>query len=515
MAELLRPIEKTRARRLDLVMRKACLCLIFVLLAIGLSPGVGAASTPEGPEFVPGEVIVGLETITAETVEGLRMSGGRIIKEISALNAVVVEVTVGNEDEYIQSVSLIAGVRYAERNGIGQMAYTPNDPLWGFLWNMRIIEADSAWDVHKGSSSVVIAILDTGVDYTHPDLAANYVSGGYDWINNDNDPMDDHSHGTHCAGIAAAVMDNNIGVVGVAQAGIWAEKILTSGGFGSNGDLASGITHAAENGVEVISMSLQRYPYSTLVEDACEYAWDQGVLLVAAAGNDRKNIDISPSYPASYNLVMAVSATTSGDRFDSSYSNYGTKIELAAPGTSVYSTVLGSGYGYMTGTSMACPHVAGTAALLWSYTPSLTNTQLRERLHKAVDDLGTPGRDIYYGYGRINVHKALSTPTISLYTDKHTYEAGDTMHLGLDATNPDGQIDICFVVLVVRPGGLIHLYIHMHDVVLPADFSYSNPSFRTITLPSLPLGTYKWHAALLHPSTHATIATDSAEWQLS
>jgi thermitase len=363
---------------------------------------------------VPGEVIVGFEQVSISAgTKAAEHLGGQIIKQISVLNAVVVKVQ-GNEDDFIKNISKISGVRFAERNGIGEAAFTPDDTYWSRLWNMRIIKADVAWDTYRGSIGMgkvfVIAILDTGVDYMHHDLAANYMSGGYDWANNDWDPMDDNSHGTHCAGIAAAVMNNALGVAGVAQCKIWAEKILDSGGYGDVADLASGIVHAATHGVDIISMSLQHYPYSTLVENAVNFAYNNGVLLVGAAGNDHKNIDTDPSYPASYTNVMAVSATKNDDTFDSSYSNYGNKIEVSAPGTNVYSTVLSDGYSYKTGTSMACPLVAGFASLLWSYKPFLTNTQVRAALQAAVDDKGTPGKDIYYGYGRINCLKAISSP---------------------------------------------------------------------------------------------------------
>ncbi|UCC33127.1 MAG: peptidase S8 [Candidatus Bathyarchaeota archaeon] len=396
------------------IMRKSttasCLCLFLLLLATGLRSSVGA-SGPEPLEFVPGEVIVAFEEATGESFEALEAKGGTVIKEISVLNALVVEVTVGMEDEYIQRVSSIVGVRYAERNGIYQASYTPNDAYWIQLWNMRIIEADDAWDVEKGSAAVVIAIVDSGVDYLHPDLAANYVVGGYDWVNDDNDPMDDHSHGTHCAGIAAAVMDNKIGVAGVAQCSIWSEKVLNEFNRGSWDDLASAVTHATDNGVEIISMSLGGYGYSSLVDEACSYAWSNDVLLVAAAGNDNMNIDINSYYPACLETVIAVSATDDSDARWAG-SNYGSAVEFAAPGVDVFSTKPPFGgdlyYTYKTGTSMACPHVSGVAALLLSQNPSLTNAELRERLHTAVDDLGTPGKDIYYGYGRINAYKALT-----------------------------------------------------------------------------------------------------------
>jgi len=283
---------------------------------------------------------------------------------------------------------------------------------------MRIVKADKAWDTYRGWNEITIAIVDTGVDYTHDDLISRYQPGGYDWVNDDQFPMDDNSHGTHCAGIAAATLNNALGVAGVAQCKIWAEKILTSGGSGTDADLAAGILHATDRGVNVISMSLQNYPYSTTTNNAINYAYGKGVLLVAAAGNHHRNIDTNPCYPGSYTNVVAVSATTSTDVFDSSYSNYGNKIEVSAPGTSVYSCVLSDSYGYKSGTSMACPHVAGLAALIWSYKPYMSNGDVRNALHTAVDDKGAVGKDIYYGYGRINCQKIISSP--ESYTHKFT-----------------------------------------------------------------------------------------------
>ena len=398
-----------------------CLWLVTIVFATALSPNAKATSEPKTAKFAPGEVIVGLNALSASAIKTLEAMGGSVIKKMPALNALVVQVSVGGEDGYIQSVHNVAGVKYAERNGKYEAVYTPNDPYWSSLWNMRIIKADKAWDTYKGSLSVVIAIADTGVDYTHPDLAAHYKSGGYDWVNNDADPKDDYGHGTHCAGIAGAVMDNSVGVAGVGQSAIWAEKVLNNGGSGYWDWIANGITHATDNGVNVISLSLGGTGYSSLLESACAYAWNHGVVIVAAAGNNNMNIDTTPFYPASYSTVIAVSATDSNDQ-KASFSNYGTKVELAAPGVSVYSTMptyhvtmndmgYSMNYDYMSGTSMACPHVAGLAALVKGYNTSMTNSQIRDKLHTAVDDLGTPGKDIYFGYGRINAQKALAAPS--------------------------------------------------------------------------------------------------------
>ena len=362
-------------------------------------------------EFVPSEIIVGFEKINSHVLFDIEESGGVILEHIPALRAARVYVPSAMEDVFITAMRSNSEVRYVERNGIFKAVHTPNDPYWSYQWGMMIIQADDAWDIHKGSTSVIVAIVDTGIDYTHDDLSGHYLALGYDWVNNDNDPMDDHWHGTHCAGIAAAIMDDGIGVAGVAQVSLMAEKVLNAAGSGTWDDVAQGITHAADAGVDVISMSLGGYGYSSLVEDACQYAWNKGCIITGAAGND--NIS-TPLYPAAYDTVIAVSAT---DRYDgkASYSNYGDWVELSAPGGDgadnydwILSTYPGNQYAWAYGTSMATPHVSGLAALAWSYDSSLTNLQLRENLRNTADDLGDPGKDPYFGYGRINAYRALN-----------------------------------------------------------------------------------------------------------
>ena len=148
----------------------------------------------------------------------------------------------------------------------------PNDTYYSYQWGLPAIKADKAWDIEKGNKSVKIAIVDTGIDYTHEDIASNYVSGGYDWVNGDTDPLDDNGHGTHCAGIAAAVIDNGKGIAGVAQVSIMAEKVLNSYGYGSDWNVARGIVHATKSGANVISMSLGSSSFSRILQKACLYA---------------------------------------------------------------------------------------------------------------------------------------------------------------------------------------------------------------------------------------------------
>lgn len=297
-------------------------------------------------------------------------------------------------------------VAYIEPDYVAKAFYIPNDPYFKYQWNLRSINVTNAWDVTLGNESIVVAIIDTGIDYLHPDLNENYISSGYDWVNNDTDPMDDNGHGTHCAGIVAAVINNSVGIAGIADVKIMAEKVLNESGIGYYSDIASGIVHAVDNGAKIISMSLGGENYSETLKNACLYAWNRGVLLVAASGNDGSDRIL---YPAAYDTVIAVGSVNENDQL-SWFSNYGNEQELVAPGEGILSTYYYNGlhaYASASGTSMAAPHVAGVAALAWATHPTFTNQQIRELLRATAIDLGTSGWDKYYGYGKVDAYKAV------------------------------------------------------------------------------------------------------------
>lgn len=350
---------------------------------------------------------------------------GEVLKEIPAINAIVVSVPSKLRAALNSDALLNKHARYIEDDMIisippdeitmapvNSILLTPDDPLYPNLWGMRMIQADYAWNVTTGNKNIIVAVIDTGVDYNHEDLSAVNASLGWDYVNNDADPMDDNGHGTHVAGTVAAAINNGKGVVGVAPSvTIMPLKVLNSGGSGRTSDIANAITYAADHGAKILSMSFGSWFPSKAMEDATKYAViTKGALAIAAAGNDGRQLN---TYPAAYNWVLAISAVGyDGNR--AAYSNYGPFVDIAAPGGSndgitshdILSTWPGNTYAYAAGTSMATPHASGVAALYWSYNPSLTNEQVGRALIKNADDKGTVGWDKYYGYGIVDAWPA-------------------------------------------------------------------------------------------------------------
>ena len=356
------------------------------------------------------EVVIGLSDSQmdgyVELIDLISVSGGQLINSIlmdGNIQAVVADVPFEALSSFIREVEVRRLARYVEPNIRFEVDSVPNDPDWPKQWGPHKIKADWAWNTATGDPSVLVAVVDSGIDWNHPDLAANYVALGYDWVNNDSDPMDDYGHGTHCAGVIAAVINNSIGIAGLAKVSVMAEKGLSARGYGYEDWLANAIIHAVDQGANIISMSWGSYFHSELIYEAIQYAYNTGVLLVAAAGNDAWSLK---HYPAAYNEVIAVSAT---DEFDepAKFTNFGDWIDVAAPGVRIYSTVWNDSYDYMSGTSMSTPHISGVAALIWSQFPDMTRDQVCTQLLRTADDLGDSGLDEFFGHGRVNARNAV------------------------------------------------------------------------------------------------------------
>jgi thermitase len=384
-----------------------------------------SASSPSGgDEFVPGEVLVKFKSDAPRSSVQATLSAqdARVVGEVPALGVQHLAVPKGQELAIIAALRHHPLVEYVEPNYIVRAALTPDDPSFPFQWSLTRISAPQAWDVTTGSSDLTIAIVDSGIDLDHPDLSGKLILG-YDYVNEDWHPDDDYGHGTHVAGIAAAWTDNGQGVAGVSWgARLMALKVLDAGGSGSYADVASAVTYAADHGAKIINLSLGGGYDSQALHDAVVYAHNAGCVLAAATGNDGISEVL---YPAKYAEVLAIAATGSTDQW-AWFSNYGPEVDVAAPGVSIYSTYLGGGYIYRSGTSMAAPHVAGLAALIWSEYPSYTNDQVEGRIEKTAVDLGVPGWDQYYGHGRIDAHAALCASDLGANPQSITFLADDS-----------------------------------------------------------------------------------------
>ena len=264
------------------------------------------------------------------------------------------------------------------------------------------IKAPMAWDCSRGKG-INVAVLDTGIDYNHPDLKPNF-KGGVSFVPGQA-LMDGHGHGTHCSGTIAAAI-NGAGVVGVAPAAyLYGVKVLSNSGSGNWSWLIAGIDWCIQKKMRVLSMSMGGNGAPAALEAMCNAAWNKGLLLVAAAGNSGQTPNPGVIEPARYQSVIAVSAIDSANVL-APFSSRGPEVELCAPGVNVLSTIPGGGFGTMSGTSMACPHVSGAAVLAWGGHRYVNNVTIRRLLAWTSDNLGVPGRDPFFGYGRVDADQA-------------------------------------------------------------------------------------------------------------
>lgn len=316
-------------------------------------------------------------------------------------------------------------------------------------WGVDHIEADLVHPTNKGTGTKV-AVIDTGINYNHPDLAANYV-GGYDFVNGDSDPLDDNGHGTHVSGTVAAVADG-IGVIGTSpEVSLYGLKVLDSAGSGSYSDITAAIQWSAQNDMQIASLSLGGSADSQTLHDAIIAADNVGVLIIAAAGNDGNppGKGDNMSYPAKYSEVISVGATDQNDN-RASFSSTGDELDIMAPGVSILSTYE-DGYATASGTSMATPHVSGVAALVFASDGTLTNSNVKQILLNTADDLGPSGWDSRYGYGLVDADGAVATepepanelPTVIIESpsDGSTFASGESISFtGSASDTEDGDL---------------------------------------------------------------------------
>ena len=420
-------------------------------------------------KFTPGEIIVKLKSeekneqqiiFSLETLaEDFKILESKpIFSKVSLNNATVknfglnriLKLTLSSDSDINKTLYALQKdpkIEYAQLNHIYLIDYLPHDPLVSQQWLIEKIQLEQAWDIERGSPNILLAIVDTGIDYNHEDLSDNiwlnpgedlngdgiadssdfngldddnngyiddlkgwdftdapHFPDGGDYLSRDNDPMDEHGHGTSVAGIVGAVAGNQVGIAGIAHnCRIMTLRAGTSQGLLEEDDVASAIVYAVDNGARVINMSFGDVAASPLLHNVMQYAFNNNCVLVASAGNSASD-DIH--YPSGYNETISVGATSSEDIL-ASYSNYGATVDLTAPGVALYTTKLDNLYGEFGGTSASAPVVSAVASLLISKQPDLTNEDVKNILISSTDDLGAVGWDNFYNAGRVNAFNAL------------------------------------------------------------------------------------------------------------
>lgn len=404
------------------LMGRAAKGVVLGLLFTAMGAGASA------PEAVPGEYIVKFKdaAVASSSLQVLSQELGSYIKDtIPGQNIVVIKRPVFEiQSNVIKGLAQNANVDIVEPNYIYRINRNPNDPMLGQLWGMINtgqpdsqkregiagvdIGAAQAWDITTGSRDVVVAVIDTGVNYNHPDLKANMwtndieLSGqagvdddgngiiddiyGASFVNAakpTGNPLDDHGHGSHCSGTIGATGDDGQGIVGVAwNVRIMGVKFLSANGSGSLDGALKAIDYATSKGAKILSNSWGGGGYSETLKQAIERSNEAGALFVAAAGNESNNNDSNPTYPATYDVPNVLSVAAIDNRGQlASFSNYGkTKVHVGAPGVNIVSSITGTRYDSWSGTSMATPHVSGMAVLLASAEPNLTGIEMKERI---------------------------------------------------------------------------------------------------------------------------------------
>lgn len=428
-------------------MRKGHWALSLALagcLAVFIGFVAGSIPCPkEETDYVAGQVLLKFKSWVpvwrkVATLSNLR---SRAISRISRLDVLVVQIPDESKvEDMVTAFNRNPDIEYAEPDHIYRLAVTPNDIYFTYQYALfnkgqdidwvpggpqgtpsADIKAPSAWEETTGKEDVIIGILDTGVDPTHEDLK-NKILPGYDFVNDDPDPSDDHRHGTMVAGVVGAETNNGKGIAGVAwKCKILPVKIMNDSGEGRASQIAAGISWAVEHGAKILNLSFAAPSESLTLETALKDAFEkQDIFIAAAAGNDNTRV----YYPAAYEKYVCAAAATDYNDERAVYSNFGYEIDVAAPGEKILTTIptymttplAPFPYGYGWGTSMASAHVAGLAALIKSIKPSLKPGQIMNIIRYSADDVNAAlykGKDEFLGYGRINMEKALVPLKIS------------------------------------------------------------------------------------------------------
>jgi subtilisin family serine protease len=414
-------------------LRKPVLASLVVALGAALLPAQAFAA--DEAQWVPGRLLVqpraGLSE--AEFDKIIKKQGGKQVGKIDGINVRVIQLPPQASEKAVAALlKNNKHLKFAERDMLVKPS-TTNDPYYANGWHLPKIGTPTAWQTSSGRN-VVIAILDSGVDPDHPDLASKLVPG-WNTYNNNADTADVYGHGTKVAGAAAALTNNGIGVAAVASdAQVMPMRVTGTDGWASYSAIASALTWAADRGARVANLSFYGVETSSSARSAAQYMKNKGGLVVTSAGNYGVEETIAPS-----DTMITVSATDSNDN-KASWSSFGSFVDVAAPGTSIYSTVNGGGYGAVSGTSFSSPITAGVVALMMSANPALSPADLEKALYSSAIDLGAAGFDKYFGNGRVDAAAAVAATKAVVKVDSTAPSTTITSPSG--GTNVQGLVAV-------------------------------------------------------------------------
>lgn len=480
-------------------LRKPVLAALVVALGAAFLPAQAVAA--EEAQWVPGRLLVqpraGLPE--AEFDKIIKKQGGKQIGKIEGINVRIIQLPPQASEKAVEALlKKNKHVKFAERDMIVRPGST-NDPYYSSAWHLPKIGAPNAWSTSTGSA-VVVAILDSGVDPVHPDLAGKLVAG-WNAFDGNTDTRDVYGHGTKVAGAAAAATNNSTGVAAVAGgASIMPIRVTGTDGYGSWSAIANGITWAADRGARVANLSFYGIETSSTARSAAQHMKNKGGLVVTAAGNYGREETITPS-----DTMVTVSATDSGDNL-TSWSSYGNFVDIAGPGASIYTTVNGGGYGAASGTSFASPVTAGVVALMMAANPALSGVEIEKRLYASALDLGAAGFDKYFGHGRVDAAAAVlaakgtattldsAAPSTSVTSPSGGSTVTGLAAIDVAATDNVGVTQVDLLVNGVKLGS---------DTTAPYGFSWDSAS---VADGSVKLTAYAYDAAG-NSSSHSVTVT--------
>ena len=440
------------------------------LILAAVTPLAFSAPNQNAAEFATGRIIVEPQAgLTAdEFAKELKIHGAGKAHKLGQSNIHVIEVMHGSEKAIANKLAHNPHFKFAELDRFVEMAATANDPYMGSEWQINKIGAPTAWDKSSGAG-VTIAILDSGVEASHPDLAANIVPG-YNAYNNNSDTSDVCGHGTQVAGVAAAATNNGLGVASVAgKAKIMPVRIAyansTGGCSASYSTIATGITYAADHGARIANVSYAALPTSSAVISAANYMKSKNGLVFVSAGNYNRDEGFTPT-----DAMIAVSATDTTDA-KASFSSFGSFVQLSAPGTNLYTTTRGATYMMQAGTSFSSPIAAAVGALVMAANPSLTGAQVQNILFTTAVDLGAAGRDVYFGYGRVNAAAAVAAAAGTATTAP----VADTTAPTVSVTSPGASSTVSGTATVTATAsdnvGVTRVELKVNSTVVASDTS--------------------------------------------